>query len=205
VLRIGLTGGIGSGKSTVAARLVALGAALVDTDRLAREATLAGGVAIEPIRAAFGPASIGADGALDRAWMRERAFADSDARRRLEAILHPTIGAAADAQAAAATGVAIVFDVPLLVESGRWRRRVDRVWVVDCEEATQVARVVARSGWTEDAVRRVVAQQATRAQRRAAADAVLHNDGIDVATLERGVDALWKNALAASAAPPVPS
>lgn len=193
MLRIGLTGGIGSGKSTVAARLVALGATLVDTDRIARDATLPGGAGIAAIAAAFGPDAIAADGALDRAWMRERAFADAGARRLLESILHPRIGDEAEAQAAAATGEAVVFDVPLLVESGRWRQKVDRVWLVDCAEATQVARVVARSGWTEEAVRRVIAQQAARPVRRAAADAVLHNDGIDIATLAAGVDALWKN------------
>jgi dephospho-CoA kinase len=191
--RIGLTGGIGSGKSTVAARLVALGATLVDTDRIAREATLPGGVAIDAIAETFGPAAIGPDGGLDRAWMRERAFSDAEAKRRLEAILHPRIGDEAEAQAAAAGGDTVVFDVPLLVESGRWRAKVDRVWLVDCSEATQVARVIARSGWSEEAVRRVVEQQAPRRARRAAADAVLYNDGIDIATLAARVRALWKN------------
>lgn len=193
MLRIGLTGGIGSGKSTVAARLVALGATLVDTDRIARDATLPGGTAIADLAAAFGPSAIGADGALDRAWMRERVFADADAKRLLESILHPRIGEEAEAQARAATGGTVVFDVPLLVESGRWRQKVDRVWLVDCAETTQVARVVARSGWTADAVRRVVAQQASRVARRAAADAVLHNDGIDIATLAGRVESLWNN------------
>jgi dephospho-CoA kinase len=195
-LRIGLTGGIGSGKSTVAARLVERGAELIDTDAIARSLTLAGGAAIEPIRESFGPAFIAASGALDRARMREAAFADAGAKRRLESILHPRIGAEVERRVAASSAPIIVLDIPLLVESGRWRNRVDRVWVVDCTEDLQVARVIARSGWTESAVRAVVAQQATRAARRAAADAVIDNEGIDFAQLGREVDALWQQTLA---------
>ena len=196
-LRIGLTGGIGSGKSTVAARLVERGAVLIDTDAIARSLTLAGGAAIEAIRDAFGATFIGADGALDRARMREAAFADLDARRRLEAILHPLIGAEAERRAAASSAALTVFDIPLLVESGRWRSRVDRVWLVDCDEALQVERVMARSGWTDSAVRAVVAQQATRAARRAAADAVVDNDGIGLEQLGLEVDTLWQQMTAA--------
>ena len=196
-LRIGLTGGIGSGKSTVAARLVERGAELIDTDAIARSLTLAGGAAIEAIRDAFGATFIGADGALDRARMREAAFADLDARRRLEAILHPLIGAEAERRAAASSAALTVFDIPLLVESGRWRSRVDRVWLVDCDEALQVERVMARSGWTDSAVRAVVAQQATRAARRAAADAVVDNDGIGLEQLGLEVDTLWQQMTAA--------
>ena len=189
-LRIGLTGGIGSGKSTVAARLVERGAELIDTDAIARSLTLAGGDAIEPIRASFGPDFIAASGALDRARMREAAFADAGAKRRLEAILHPRIGAEVERRVAASTAPVTVLDIPLLVESGRWRDRVDRVWVVDCSEALQVTRVMSRSDWTEAAVRAVLAQQATRAARRAAADAVIDNEGIDLDQLGREVDAL---------------
>ena len=164
-LRIGLTGGIGSGKSTVGTMLVALGAMLIDTDLIARQLTLPGGAAIAAIRAAFGPDFIAADGSLDRARMRGAAFADAEARRRLEAILHPLIGEEVARQAAAAAPAAraIVFDVPLLVESGQWRARVDRVWVVDCDESVQIARVAARPGWTAAAAHAVIAQQASRA------------------------------------------
>lgn len=195
-LRIGLTGGIGSGKSTVAARLVERGAELIDTDAIARNLTLAGGAAIEPIREAFGAGFIDAGGALDRTRMREAAFADVEAKRRLEAILHPRIGEEVERRAAASVAPITVLDIPLLVESGRWRSRVDRVWVVDCSEETQLRRVMARSGWTESAVRAVLDQQATRAARRAAADAVIHNDGIGLDALRREVDALWERTLA---------
>jgi dephospho-CoA kinase len=127
--------------------------------------------------------------------MRDAAFADTGAKRRLEAILHPLIGAEAERLAAASSGPLTIFDIPLLVESGRWRGRVDRVWLVDCGEALQIARVMARSGWTESAVRAVVAQQAGRAARRAAADAVIHNDGIGLDELGREVDALWRQTI----------
>jgi len=190
-LRIGLTGGIGSGKSTVAAAFVRRGAALVDTDAIARSLTQAGGDAMPAIRAAFGAASVAADGALDRAAMRALAFADASARRRLEAILHPLIGAQARREADAATADVIVFDVPLLAESSAWRSRVHRVLVVDCSVATQVARVAARPGWTPELASQVVAAQAVRESRRAVADAVIHNDGIALDALDGEVHALW--------------
>ncbi|MEO6362221.1 MAG: dephospho-CoA kinase [Caldimonas sp.] len=192
-LRIGLTGGIGSGKSTVASMLVGHGATLVDTDAIARHVTQPGGAGIDAIRAAFGPQFIAADGSLDRARMRDAAFADPSARQRLEAILHPLIGSEVERHAAAPTAaVALVFDVPLLVESGRWRERVDFVWLVDCSEARQVERVVARSGWSQEAVHSVIAQQAARPARRAAADAVIANDGISLSQLAAEVVALWQ-------------
>ncbi|WP_119290166.1 dephospho-CoA kinase [Azohydromonas sediminis] len=190
-MRIGLTGGIGSGKSTVAARLAALGAAVVDTDAIARELTAAGGAAIEALRDAFGARAIAADGALDRAFMRAHVFADAAARRRLEGILHPMIAAEALRRADAAGAAPVVFDVPLLAESAHWRARVQRVLVVDCAESTQVERVVRRSGWSADEVRRVIAQQTPRARRRAIADAVIHNDGLPLVALHAEVDALW--------------
>jgi dephospho-CoA kinase len=191
-LRIGLTGGIGSGKSTVAAQLAVFGAAVIDTDAIARSLTLSGGTAIAAISAQFGTGYIDATGGLDRARMRELAFTDPTARQRLEAILHPLIRTETSrrAEAAGEAGV-IVFDVPLLVESGRWREQVDKVLVVDCSEAAQVRRVMARSGWTEDAVRAVIAQQATRQVRRACADAVLFNDGITTEELSQQLRALW--------------
>lgn len=184
-MRIGLTGGIGSGKSTVARLLVELGDVhLVDTDAISRALTQPAGAALPAIAAHFGPEFVDAAAGLDRAAMRALAFRDPAARTALEAILHPMIGEETVRQAAAArTDQHIVFDVPLLVESGRWRRQVDRVLVVDCDESTQIARVVARSALTSDAVRAIVAQQATRVQRRAAADAVLHNDGLSLEAL----------------------
>lgn len=190
-LTVGLTGGIGSGKSTVARFLVEQGATLVDTDAIARALTLPGGAAIALLAAEFGADAIGPDGALDRERMRARVFADPDAKRRLEAILHPLIGRQALAQAAASAGRPLVFDVPLLAESSHWRARCRRILVVDCSEATQVARVMARNGWAEDAVRRVIAQQASRAARRAIADAVIHNDSLDLEALRAETGALW--------------
>lgn len=196
-MRIGLTGGIGSGKSTVAAALVARGGALlVDTDAISRALTSTGGGAMSAIEARFGPAFIAGNGALDRVAMRELAFRDPQAKRALEAILHPMIGAETMRQAALAKpGQRIVFDVPLLVESGRWRRLVDRVLVVDCREDTQVARVIARSGLSEAAVRAILAQQATRIERRAAADAVIHNDGLTIGQLQDEVALLLTSPL----------
>ena len=196
-MRIGLTGGIGSGKSTVAAALVELGGALlVDTDAISRALTAPGGGAMAAIEARFGRSFVASDGALDRAAMRELAFRDPAAKQTLESILHPMIGAETARQAAlAAPGQRVVFDVPLLVESGRWRRLVDRVLVVDCDESTQIARVMARSGLSEGAVRAILAQQATRAQRRAAADAVIHNDGLTLSQLREEVGQLLTSPL----------
>jgi dephospho-CoA kinase len=193
-MRIGLTGGIGSGKSTVGQLLATFGATLIDTDLIARQLTLPGGAAIDSIARTFGPQLIASDGALDRARMRDLVFGDADAKQRLEAILHPLIGLETERQAAAAQGApALLFDVPLLVESGgRWRAKVDKVLVVDCSEATQVERVVRRSGWTPEAVQAVIASQASRSQRRACADAVIFNDGITPDQLAADVRALWQ-------------
>lgn len=189
---VGLTGGIGSGKSTVAAALVECGACLVDTDAIARALTAPGGAALPTLAAAFGPEILAADGALERERMRALAFGDPAAKARLEAVLHPMIGAEAERQAAAAGGRPVVFDVPLLTESSRWRTRVDRVLVVDCPEALQVRRVVQRSGWDAAAVERVIAQQAPRGRRRAIADAVIHNgDAMTLDALRAAVRALW--------------
>jgi dephospho-CoA kinase len=191
-LNIGLSGGIGSGKSTVARRFAALGALVVDTDALAHALTAPGGAAIAAIAAAFGSDMIAPGGAMDRAKMRALVFGQPSERLRLEAILHPMIGAATRAEAGrAAAGQAVVFDVPLLAESAAWRARVDRVVIVDCSAATQVARVMQRSGWTAEAVERTIAQQASRAQRRAIADAVIVNEALSLAQLDAEVDALW--------------
>ncbi len=193
-LRVGLTGGIGSGKSTVAAALARRGALVVDTDLISRQLTAPQGAALRPIAAVFGASMIDAAGALDRARMRAEAFAHPDARLRLEAILHPLIGQEAQSQAASAhPGQPVVFDVPLLTESAHWRQRVDRVLVVDCDERLQVRRVTQRSGWVEAEVLRVIAQQASRPARRAIADAVLVNDeAMDLAALDTDVGRLWQ-------------
>ena len=166
-MHIGLTGGIGSGKSTVATMLARLGAALVDTDAIARRLTVAGGAAMPALVAAFGASVTAADGALDRNRMRQLAFRDASARRRLEAVLHPMIGVEALREAEAARADMIVFDVPLLTESSHWRQRVQRVLVVDCGEPVQVERVLTRPGWTAESARQAIAAQAPRAARRA--------------------------------------
>ena len=192
-LRIGLTGGIGSGKSTVAHLLAKHGAAVIDTDAIARELTLSGGAAMAPIRQAFGSEFVDATGALNRTRMRALAFSDTQAKRRLEAILHPLIGTETEARAAAANARVVVFDVPLLAESRHWRAKVDKVLVVDCGEQTQIDRVVARSAWAPQAVQAVIAQQSGRASRRSCADAVIFNDGLTLPELGERVGALaWQ-------------
>jgi dephospho-CoA kinase len=189
--RIGLTGGIGSGKSTVLAMLQALGAAAIDADAISRATTAAGGAAIPRIAQVFGPDFVTPDGALDRARMRERAYAQPEARRELEQIIHPLVGEeiARQVDAALAAGArCIVFDIPLLVEAGRWRPQLDRVLVVDCEPETQVARVAARSGLAPDEVRAIIAAQAPRALRLAAADLVICNEGLTLEALRHEVE-----------------
>lgn len=193
--RLGLTGGIGSGKSTVAALLAERGATVIDTDALSRATTAPGGAALAPIAAAFGDHFINAQGALDRAAMRALVYEDPAMRQRLEAIIHPLVTQAADQQAQAATARGarcIVFDVPLLVEAGRrWRDRVTQVLVVDCPVATQIARVMARSGLSRAEVERIIAAQASRAQRLAAADVVIDNgEDVSLDALRQAVAAL---------------
>jgi dephospho-CoA kinase len=190
MLRVGLTGGIGSGKSTVAQMLAALGAAVIDADAISRETTAAGGAAIAAIALHFGADFITPEGALDRVRMRERAYADPKARQQLEEIIHPLVGAETARQLQAAQDArapCVVFDIPLLVESGRWRAQVDRVLVVDCSPETQVARVVARSALAPEAVRAIMGAQATRVQRLAAADIVICNDQIPLDRLRHMV------------------
>ena len=182
---VGLTGGIGSGKSTVGVEFEKHGVAVIDSDAIAHALTAPGGAAIEPIRAAFGAAFIGADGAMDRARMRDRVFQHPEERARLEAILHPLIRVETESRARAALAAGappyVILMIPLLVEAARrdahWRTRYRRIAVVDCSEATQVRRVMARNGYTEPAVRRILEAQATRAERLAAADDVIDNDG----------------------------
>jgi dephospho-CoA kinase len=177
---IGLTGGIGSGKSAAADAFAAHGATVVDTDAIAHQLTAAGGAALPALAAAFGPTIIAADGALDRAAMRQRVFAEPAERQRLEGILHPLIREESDRQVAAAraSGVPyVILMVPLLVESGSYRERVNRIVVVDCSESTQVARVMARNGFSEEQVRAILAAQASRSARLAVANEVVDNDG----------------------------
>jgi len=189
-IRVGLTGGIGSGKSTVLQMLAELGAAVIDADAISRAATAAGGAAIPAIAKLFGADFVTAHGALDRDRMRQHAYADPLARKRLEEIIHPLVGHESARQVQAALDAAarcIVFDIPLLVESGRWRAQVDQVLVIDCSAQTQVERVVARSGLKPEEVMAVIGAQASRAQRLAAADAVICNEGLSLAQLRDNV------------------
>lgn len=174
---VGLTGGIGSGKTTVANMFEARGAAVVDTDQIAHQLTAPGGAAIPQIHAQFGEAFLTPEGAMDRTKVREYVFAEPAAKARLESILHPLIRIETERAAAQAQGLYLVFVVPLLVESGTWKQRASRVLVVDCPEELQVARVMSRSGLSESQVRAIMAAQVPRQVRLAAADDVIVNDG----------------------------
>lgn len=177
VMRLGLTGGIGSGKSTVGALLEQRGATLIDADAISRATTQAAGAAMPAIKAQFGPAFVTAEGALDRQRMREHVFTHPTARHTLEAIVHPLVGAEIRRQARASASSCLVFDVPLLVESAHWRHQLDRVLVVDCSVDTQLRRVAARNGWDASTTQAIIDAQAPRARRLAAADWVIFNDG----------------------------
>lgn len=193
---IGLTGGIGSGKSAAADLFAEHGVPLVDTDAIAHALTKAEGAAMPAIRAEFGDAVVAADGALDRTAMRALVFADPPARKRLEAILHPLIRAESERQLAAAAGAPYaILVVPLLIEAGDYRKRVNRIAVVDCAEATQIARVMSRSGLARAEVERILAAQAARAERLAAADDIIDNDG-DIAALPPRIEHLHEEYLA---------
>ncbi|MEY4364269.1 MAG: hypothetical protein RLZZ24_1621 [Pseudomonadota bacterium] len=192
-LRIGLTGGIGSGKSTVGQMLAQRGAALIDADAISRATTGPQGAALDAIAAQFGAEFITPDQGLDRARMRARVFADPLARQQLEAIVHPLVSQETQRQTQQAIDSGhsvLVFDVPLLVESGRWRAQVDRVLVIDCTADTQIARVTARSQLAREEVQRIMAAQASRLQRLAAADWVIYNDGLSLDQLQEAVQAL---------------
>ncbi|HSU63052.1 MAG TPA: dephospho-CoA kinase [Burkholderiales bacterium] len=174
---IGLTGGIGSGKSAAAEEFARLGASVVDTDAIARELTERGGAALPQLERLFGAELIAATGAMDRTKMRQRIFSDPVAKRSLEALLHPLIREESQRRIAAASGPYVVHVVPLLVESPDYRQRVDRVLVVDAPEETQVARVRARSQLSESEIQAILRSQASRAERLAAADDVIDNGG----------------------------
>ena len=195
---VGLTGGIGSGKSTVADLFVAQGAALVDTDAIAHELTGPGGAAMAQLIAAFGPEVARPDGAMDRAAMRRLVFADPSAKARLESILHPLIRQLSAERCRAATAPYVILAVPLLVESGTYRERCDRVVVVDCPESLQIERVMARNGMSSDEVKAIMATQASRPQRLAAADDIVLNDG-DLTGIHPQVAALHQKYLVLSA------
>ena len=196
---VGLTGGIGSGKSAAAQVFEELGATVIDTDAIAHALTAPGGAAIEPVRIAFGAGYLTPDGALSRAHMRELVFADAAKKNLLESILHPMIRARTSELALAARSPYVILMVPLLVESNDYRRRCQRILVVDCPEELQIERVMARSGLSADQVRAIMANQVTRGARLAAADDVIDNSQ-DPAHLRRQVEALHARYLQIAAA-----
>jgi dephospho-CoA kinase len=193
---VGLTGGIGSGKSTVADCFAARGVPLVDTDLIAHRITAPHGVAMAQIAAEFGPEFVAPDGSMDRARMRALVFGDESARKRLEAITHPLIRSETERESREARGPYVIVVVPLLVESGTWKTRVDRVLTVDCSVETQIARVMRRNGFTREQVLAIIARQATREARLAAADDVVKNDtDATLESLARDVEALHQTYL----------
>jgi dephospho-CoA kinase len=194
---VGLTGGIGCGKSKAAEFFAELGAEVVDTDAISHALTGPGGQAMEPIAATFGPSYVRPDGALDRARMRSLVFADAGAKARLETILRPLIRAESLRRIRESAAPYVILVVPLLLETGGYRELLSRVLVVDCEESQQIARVVARSGLAEDEIGRIMRAQLPRAKRVAAADDVLVNDA-DLGTLRARVQALHQRYLAAA-------
>jgi dephospho-CoA kinase len=195
---VGLTGGIGSGKSAAADEFARLGATVIDTDAIAHELTGPGGAAIPEIKRLFGNALVDATGAMDRKRMRELVFADSDRKERLEALLHPMIRAESERRIAAAPGPYVLHVVPLLVESTGFRERYRRILVVDCPEAVQIARVRQRSGLAEEEIRRIIAAQIHRESRLAAADDVIDNSGT-IAAMQQQVRGLHEKYLALAA------
>jgi dephospho-CoA kinase len=186
---VGLTGGIGSGKSTVAELFAERGVPIVDTDAIAHRITAPHGIAMPHIAAEFGEAFVAADGSLDRERMRTLVFSDETARKRLEGIMHPLIRAETEREEREATGPYVIVVVPLLVESGTWKSRVDRVLTVDCSVDTQIERVMSRNGFSREQVLAIIARQATSAERLAAADDVIVNDTQPFDELEAQVEA----------------
>lgn len=189
---VGLTGGIGSGKSTVADLFAKRGVTLVDTDVIAHRITAPQGLAMPSIATEFGPSFVATDGSLDRARMRALVFSDENARKRLEAITHPLIRAETERQRQQAPGPYVIVVVPLLVESGSWKTRVNRVLAVDCSVETQIARVMRRNAFTREQVLAIIARQATREARLAAADDVIVNDNRSLEELDVDVDQLHR-------------
>lgn len=187
--KVGLTGGIGSGKSTVTKLLESYGIVIIDADKISRSSTASGGGAIAAISAAFGQAMIDENGALDRARMRELVFKETDARLRLEAIVHPIVQEQMRIQAEQAVSPYVVYDIPLLIESvARYRPQFKRICVVDCDEATQISRVQSRNQLAVDDIKRIILNQASRESRLEHADDVIHNGAeVDLAELQRQV------------------
>ena len=186
---VGLTGGIGSGKSTVADLFAAHGVPLVDTDLIAHRITAPHGIAMPQIAAKFGDSFVAADGSLDRARMRTLVFSDDGARKRLEGITHPLIRAETEREQREAQGPYVIVVVPLLVESGSWKTRVNRVLTVDCSVETQISRVMSRNGFSREQVLAIIARQATREARLDAADDIIDNDNAPLKSLKAQVDA----------------
>ncbi|CAE6769247.1 dephospho-CoA kinase [Paraburkholderia aspalathi] len=186
---VGLTGGIGSGKSTVADLFAAHGVPLVDTDLIAHRITAPHGIAMPQIAAEFGDSFVAADGSLDRARMRTLVFSDDGARKRLEGITHPLIRAETEREQREAQGPYVIVVVPLLVESGSWKTRVNRVLTVDCSVETQISRVMSRNGFSREQVLAIIARQATREARLDAADDIIDNDNAPLKSLKAQVDA----------------
>lgn len=186
---VALTGGIGSGKTMVADMFAARGAAIIDTDQIAHQLTAAGGMAMPAIRAQFGADFILCEGAMNRVKMREYVFSDPVAKKQLESILHPLIRSETERAAAQAQGTYLMFVVPLLVESDAWKQRTSRILVVDCPEQLQLVRVMARNRLTESEVRAIMATQASREARLAAANDVIVNDR-DIATVVPQIERL---------------
>lgn len=195
---VGLTGGIGSGKSTIANAFASHGVNIVDTDRIAHQVSASGGAAIDALRNSFGDDAIASDGSMDRDWMRQRVFDDEQERRKLEQILHPIIRRITNEQVMAQPKPYVIIDVPLLIESGNWENRCDRVLVVDCQVQTQIDRVIQRNGFTRERIDSIIAAQATREQRLAAADDVIDNDS-DLDQSLKHVDELHEQYLALAA------
>ncbi|WP_027817982.1 dephospho-CoA kinase [Paraburkholderia bannensis] len=196
MIAVGLTGGIGSGKSTVADLFAARGVPLVDTDVIAHRVTAPQGLAMPQIAAQFGPEFVAADGSMDRARMRALVFGDEAARKRLEAITHPLIRAETERETREAQGPYVMLVVPLLIESGAWKTRVNRILTVDCSVETQIARVMSRNGFTREQVLAIIARQATRDDRLAAADDVIVNDNVSLDALAQDVERLHQRYLA---------
>jgi len=192
--RIGLTGGIGSGKSTLGRMLMTRGFALIDADAVSKTLTGKGGAAINAIREAFGDSFIASDGSMDRNLMRQRVFSQPQAKAQLESILHPLIRSTIEGQESAfkAKGKPlVVLDIPLLTESAQWQQALDGIIVVDCSPARQMTRVIARNGWTPQEVQAVMNAQASREQRLACATWVIDNDSDDLQYLQQQADA-WQ-------------
>ena len=181
---IGLTGGIGSGKTTVSDMFAKLGAHIIDTDLIAHQLTAPNGKAIEPIIAAFGADVIDSSGAMDRQKMRKLVFKEPTAKRQLEAILHPMIRSECERLASSSVGSYPIFVVPLLVESGNWHERVTRILVIDCEEQTQIERVMLRNGFPREQVEDILQVQASRDERLGVADDVINSD--------QNLDQIWQ-------------